>query len=129
MYRPGRCNTAANALSQCLGADGPEPDSKDAENDGCVAICSSLKTGTALRPDLVTVWVERRSLRQLQAFEASETGNDEAVQDNSPTLPGYSKAELQNFQTSDLVLGVLSVFWNRQRKSTYWERGGQFRHC
>lgn len=39
-YRPGRCNTAADAISRRPSADKPEPASEDTEFDGCVAICN-----------------------------------------------------------------------------------------
>lgn len=123
-YRPGRCNTAADALSRRPTADEQEPDSEDAEYDGCVAICNLLKTGTALSPDLVIAGDECCMIRQLQAFEGSETMSAETAQDNTPTLPGYSKVELQNLQTSDPTLAALKGFWSRQRKPTYQERGG-----
>jgi len=123
-YRPGRCNTAADALSR-LPADGePEPDSEDAEYDGCVAICNTLRPGTALDLDLVTAGVECCRLRQLRASEAEETVASETDQDNTPTLPGYPKAELQSFQESDPELRVLRKFWNKQRKPTYQEKKG-----
>ena len=123
-YRPGRCNTAADALSRRPAAGEPEPDSEDAEYDGCVAICNTLRQGTALDLDLVTAGVECCRLRQLQASEASETVASEAVQDNTPTLPGYSKTELHNFQALDPTLRVVREFWDKQRKPTYQEKIG-----
>lgn len=123
-YRPGRCNTAADIPSG-LPADGePEPDSEDAEYDGCVAICNTLRPGTALDVDLVTAGVECCRLRQLRASEASETMAGEAVLDNTAMLPGYCRAELQNFQESDPALKVLGGFWDRQRKPSYQEKKG-----
>ncbi len=49
-YRPGRCNTAADALSRRPGLDEVEVVAEDIEYDGCVAICSELHGGTAYRP-------------------------------------------------------------------------------
>ena len=121
-YRPGRYNTAADALSRRPANGEPEPNSDDAEYDGCVAICNTLRTGTAMDLDLVTAGVECGRLRQLSASEISETVPTEVIQDNTPTLPGYSKAELQRFQEADSVLGVLKGFWNKQRKPTYQEK-------
>lgn len=123
-YRPGRCNSAADALSRRPAADEPEPDSEDAEYDGCVAICSTLRTGTALGLGLVAAGVECCKVRQLCASEGSETVISEAAQDNTPTLPGYSKAELQSFQASDPTLRVLREFWSRQSKPTHQEKMG-----
>lgn len=100
-YRPGRCNTAADALSRRPMTDEPEPFSEDAEYDGCVAICNTLKTGTALGLELVAAGVECCRIRQLVATDPSEAGVCETAQANTPTLPGYSKAELQGFQASD----------------------------
>lgn len=51
-YRPGRCNTAADALSRRPGLEGTEVVTEDSEFDGCVAICSGLHTGTAVEADL-----------------------------------------------------------------------------
>uniref|UniRef100_A0A8P4GKR5 Gypsy retrotransposon integrase-like protein 1 n=1 Tax=Dicentrarchus labrax TaxID=13489 RepID=A0A8P4GKR5_DICLA len=121
-YRPGRCNTAADALSRQPVVDGPEPVSEDAEYDGCVAICNALRTGTELGLDLVTAGVEHCKIGQLCASEAGETVISEAVQDNTPTLPGYSKAELQSFQAADPTIRVLREFWSQQKKPTYQEK-------
>uniref|UniRef100_A0A8P4GS98 Gypsy retrotransposon integrase-like protein 1 n=1 Tax=Dicentrarchus labrax TaxID=13489 RepID=A0A8P4GS98_DICLA len=121
-YRPGRCNTAADALSRQPAGDGPEPVSEDAEYDGCVAICNALRTGTELGLDLVTAGVEHCKIGQLCASEAGETVISEAVQDNTPTLPGYSKAELQSFQAADPTIRVLREFWSQQKKPTYQEK-------
>lgn len=52
-YHPGRCNNVADSLSRHPAADEPQPDSEDSECDGCVAICNTLMTGTALGLDLV----------------------------------------------------------------------------
>ncbi|KAK3526080.1 hypothetical protein QTP70_014642 [Hemibagrus guttatus] len=118
-YRPGRCNTAADALSRRPGSNEPHSESEDAEYDGCVAICNSLRTGTALGPDLLAAEVECSRVRQLQATLA---GEDNLGCENTPTLPGYSKAELHQFQETDPTLGVFKRFWSRQRKPTKQER-------
>lgn len=121
-YRPGRCNTAADALSRRPGVDGLEPESEDAEYDGCVAICNSLKKGTALGLDLLAVGVEQGAVRQQQASLAMD--DDDVGCENTPTLPGYSKAELQQFQESDPTLSEFKKFWNREKKPTRQERVG-----
>lgn len=123
-YRPGRCNSAADALSRKPAADEPEPESEDAEYDGCVAICNSLRTGTALGLDLVAAGIEYGRVRQLRASEASEIATRELAQNNTPTLPGYSNTELQTFQASDPTLGVVRECWSRQKKPTFHERKG-----
>lgn len=123
-YRPGRCNNAADALSRQPTANEPEPYSEDVEYDGCIAICNTLRTGTALDLDLIAAGVECCQIRQLRVSKTGETEVSEAAQANTPTLPGYSKTELQGFQASDPTLRVIREFWNRQRKPTYQERLG-----
>lgn len=53
---------------------------------------------------------------------ASETVISEAAQDNTPTLPGYSKQELQNFPALDPTLRVLRELSNRGWKPTYQQK-------
>lgn len=120
-YRPGRCNTAADALSRRPGLDEPDSASEDAEFDGSVAICNSLRTGTALGPDLLAAGVECSKVRQLQVTTA---GEEDIECENTPTLPGYSESELRQFQESDPALSVFKKFWSRQRKPTKQERMG-----
>ncbi len=120
-YRPGRCNTAADALSRIPGSSEPDSESEDAEYDGCVAICNSLRMGTALEPDLLAAGVEYSKVRQLQA---SLAGEDDVVGESTPTLRGYSKAELRQFQESDPTLSVFKKFWSLQKKPTKPERLG-----
>ncbi len=50
-----------------------------------------VRMGTTLGPDLLAAGVEYSKVRQLQASLAVE---DDVVVENTPTLPGYSKAEL-----------------------------------
>uniref|UniRef100_A0A3B3RLD9 Gypsy retrotransposon integrase-like protein 1 n=1 Tax=Paramormyrops kingsleyae TaxID=1676925 RepID=A0A3B3RLD9_9TELE len=123
-YRPGRCNTAADALSRRPAADELEPESEDAEYDACVTICNPLRASTALGLDLVTAGSQCCRIRQLCASEAREAGISEATQSVTPTLPGYSKAELQSFQAADQTLRVLREVWSKQRKPTYQEKLG-----
>lgn len=118
-YRPGRCNTSADALSRRPGLEEVEPESEDIEYDDCVAICNSLRTGTALGPDLVTAGIECGKVWQMQASTADE---DSVDCENTPTLPGYSKADLRQFQETDPTLHVFRKFWSRKRKPTYQER-------
>lgn len=118
-YRPGRCNTAADALSRRPGLDEVEPEVEDQEYDGCVALCNSLRTGTVLELDLVAAGIESGKVWQLQASVASE---DDCDCENTPTLPGYSKAELSQFQETDPTLSVFRKFWRRKKKPTHQER-------
>uniref|UniRef100_A0A8C2GGE5 Gypsy retrotransposon integrase-like protein 1 n=2 Tax=Cyprinus carpio TaxID=7962 RepID=A0A8C2GGE5_CYPCA len=120
-YRPGRCNTAADALSRIPGSSEPDSESEDTEYDGCVAICNSLRTGTALGPDLLAAGMEHSKVRQLQA---SLAGEDDVVCENTPTLPGYSKEELRRFQELDPTLSLFKKFWSRQKKPNKSERLG-----
>lgn len=96
--------------------------SKDAEYDGCVDICNTLRRGTALGLELVGAGVEHCRIRQLFATDPSKAGVCETAQANTPTLPVYTKAELQGFQASELSLQVLGKFWREQRKPIHWER-------
>ncbi|XP_041841581.1 uncharacterized protein LOC121640000 [Melanotaenia boesemani] len=104
--------------------DEPEPESEDAEYDGCVAICNMLRAGTKLGSDLVKAGVESAKISQLQGSEAGETVFHETVHDNTPTMPGYSLAELKRFQAADPTISALREFWCRQRKPTWQEKRG-----
>lgn len=72
---------------------------------------------------MVAAGVEYCKVSQLCVSEAGET-KCEAAQDNTPTLPGYSKAELHSFQALDPALSVLTELWNRQRKLSPQEKVG-----
>ncbi len=119
-YRPGRCNTAADALSRRPGLEGMEVVTEDSEYDGCVAICSGLRTGTAMGADLAGLVASPREgkIGQLQA--AIENGEEHL--ENTPTLPGYTKDELRQFQDADPTISVLKNFWDKKRKPTSRER-------
>lgn len=103
--------------------DEPEPRNEDAVYDGCVALCNALKTGTALDLELVAAGIDCYKIRQLFATETSETKVRDPAQANTPTLPGYSKAELKDFK-ADPTLRVFRELWDRQRKPSYREKLG-----
>lgn len=94
-----------------------EPEDDDQEYDGCVALCNSIRTGTVLELDLVAAGIECCKVWQLQASGANEDDCE-----NTPTLPGYSKAELYQFQKTDPTLSVFRKFWSRKKKPTHRER-------
>uniref|UniRef100_A0A3B1KA92 Gypsy retrotransposon integrase-like protein 1 n=1 Tax=Astyanax mexicanus TaxID=7994 RepID=A0A3B1KA92_ASTMX len=120
-YRPGRSNKAADALSRHPLAGEPNVASEDLEYDGCVAICNLINKGTTLGQELVDVGLERCEVRQIRASEAGHplAGLD---QENTPTLPGYSKDELRSFQEQDPVLSIFRSFWVRGKKPNNKER-------
>lgn len=61
-----------------------------------------LRIGTvSLGLDLVAAGVKCCKIRQLHASEARETVRSKAAQNNTPTMPAYSKTKLQSFQASD----------------------------
>lgn len=117
-YRPGRCNPAADALSRHPLAGEPEPN--DDEFDDCIAICNLICRGTALEPELVTAGVKCCQLNQIRAVE---TGHGKShSKEATPTLPGYSKEELQTFQCQDPVISVFKPFWDRDSQPSSQER-------
>ncbi len=116
-YRPGRCNTAADALSRRPGLDEVEVVSEDIEYDGCVAICSELHGGTAIDPDLTVLGPALGELAEGKVSPDSALGN-------TPTLPGYTKEELCRLQDADPFLKLLKQFWHTRRKPSARERRG-----
>lgn len=119
-YRPGRCNTAADALSRRPGLEEKEEVTEDSEYDGCVAICNALRTGTVVEPDLA-VHVARKEAGLAQAALVDEDDRGGTLE-NTPTLPGYTKDELHRFQEKDPTITVLRNFWDEKRKPTKKER-------
>ncbi|KAL6485918.1 hypothetical protein MHYP_G00053100 [Metynnis hypsauchen] len=120
-YRPGRSNTAADALSRQSFAGEPETIAEDAEFEGCVAICSLIYQGTALDPALVTAGLQSCKVRQIRALEAGD-GDVGQDQSNTPTFPGYSNEDLRVFQQQDPVLSVFRDWWERKRRPNWKER-------
>lgn len=119
-YRPGRCNSEADALSRQPTVAESDPDLEDAEFDGSVAICDSLRVGTALGCELAAAGMEHFRVRQLSVVDPD--GDSGSIQSNILTLPGYIKAELQTFQLSDPTLKVLRKLWDKKQKPCFQER-------
>lgn len=111
-YRPGRHNTAANALSrQSLAGEPTIPD----EYDDCVAICNIISKGTVLETDLVIASERSYRVQQICALEGGgEADNDN--QGSTPTLPGYTTTELADFQKNDPTISSFRPFWERRKK-------------
>lgn len=118
-YRPGSSNAAADALSRQKFAGEPEVD-PDSEFDDCVPVCSLVRRGTALEPDLVAKGLECYEVRQIRAWESGSGVVTE--QGNTPTLPGYTREELLAFQGSDPTITGFRTFWDRGKKPSYKER-------
>lgn len=118
-YRPGRCNPAADALSRHPLAGEPEPND-DEEFDDCIAICNLICRGTALEPELITAGVKCDQLNQIRAVEAGQC--ESHSKEATPTLPGYSKDELQTFQCQDPVISVFKQFWDQDSQPNSQER-------
>lgn len=59
-------------------------------------------------------------VRQIRAQEGSPGKSD--IQECMFALPGYTKAQLKEFQLSDPVLGSFNEFWGSQRKPANLER-------
>lgn len=53
-----------------------------------------------------------------------QDADDVVSQGNTPTLPGYSKDELRQFQNTDPKLKSFRHFWDRKKKPTYQQRRG-----
>ncbi|KAK3544562.1 hypothetical protein QTP86_016933, partial [Hemibagrus guttatus] len=121
-YQPGRCNTAADALSRRPGLEEVEEVTEDSEFDGCIAICNAIRAGTRVEPDLA-VLVNCRETRPLHAAVVDIDGEMPMVE-NTPTLPGYTKDELRGFQKVDPTIAALKNFWDQKRKPTKQERIG-----
>lgn len=120
-YRPGRCNAAADALSRQPLAGEPEGTPEEAEYDNCIAICNMISKGTALDPNLTLVGMERCTVRQIRATEGVNP-RVSGAQGATPSLPGYSKDELREFQNQDPVLKEFRTFWDRECRPCGKER-------
>lgn len=117
LYRPGRCNTAADALSRRPGLEDKEVETEDAEYDDCVAICNALHVGTAVELDLA------KSRPVPAELTEGEISSEQGL-GNTPTFPGYTREELCHFQETDPSLSVLKRFWQAKRKPSVREKRG-----
>uniref|UniRef100_A0A3P9MIP6 Gypsy retrotransposon integrase-like protein 1 n=1 Tax=Oryzias latipes TaxID=8090 RepID=A0A3P9MIP6_ORYLA len=120
-YRPGRCNAAADALSRQPLAGEPETNG-DEEFDGCISICNMIQRGTSLDPDLVCEGIKCCQVREMRATAAEQVVENKDLQGNTPTLPGYSKEELRQFQQTDPTIKSFCQFWDQKTKPTYQQR-------
>lgn len=83
-----------------------------------------VRKGTALEPDLVSVGVKFCQVRQARVTAIEQDTEDVVSQGNTPTLPGYSKDELLQFQSTDPTLKSFQHFWDQKTKPTYQQRKG-----
>uniref|UniRef100_A0A3P9I2U1 Gypsy retrotransposon integrase-like protein 1 n=1 Tax=Oryzias latipes TaxID=8090 RepID=A0A3P9I2U1_ORYLA len=120
-YRPGRCNSAADALSRRPGLKELDAIGEDTDFDGCITICNTLKTGTVIGSEIAVARQEPHHVRQLNVADPDQ-GDSATLLINTPTLPSYRKTELQMFQSSDPTLKVLKQFWDRKQKPSFQER-------
>ncbi|KAL1007184.1 hypothetical protein UPYG_G00083180 [Umbra pygmaea] len=105
-----------------LAGEPANPD--DVEFDDCVAICNLVNKGVSLPPELVEVGVQRCRVRQIRALEAGLVTEEDEAQGNTPTLAGYTKAELRTFQDKDPTLKIFRRFWDQERAPSGRERRG-----
>lgn len=123
-YRPGRCNTAADTLSRQPLAGEPQPAGDEEEFDGCISICNLVSRGTTLGLDLVSAGVKCCQVRQARVTAVEQDTHFTDSQGNTPTLPGYSKEELRQFQCSDPTIKSFRQFWDKKKKPTHQQRRG-----
>lgn len=117
-YRPGRHNTAADALSrQPLAGEPAIP----GEYDDCVAICNIIRRGTVLEPGLVIASERCYRVRQIRALECGEEVDNDK-QGSTHTLPGYTTAELADFQKNDPTISSFRPFWESRKKPSRCDR-------
>ncbi|CAI5636918.1 unnamed protein product, partial [Oreochromis niloticus] len=123
-YRPGQCNTAANTLSRQPLAGEPQPTGDEEEFDECISNCNLVSRGTTLGLDLVSAGVKCCQVRQARVTAVEQDTHFTDSQGNTPTLPGYSKEELRQFQSSDPTIKSFRQFWDKKKKPTYQQRKG-----
>lgn len=121
MFSIGLAGLTGLLLSRHPFAGEQETKSDDMDYDGCVAICNVIQKGTTLGAELTSAGLESCKIRQMGANEKGD-GSGSGSQGNTPTLPGYSKEELREFQGQDPVLGVFRRFWDSKSKPNFQER-------
>ncbi|KAJ7987239.1 hypothetical protein DPEC_G00336680 [Dallia pectoralis] len=114
-YRPGRHNAAADALSRQPLAGEPTS-SEDAEFDDCVAICNVVNKGTPLDVEVLTAGDQCCKVSQIRALECGARVEGTGSQHATFTLPGYTKAQLKEFQLNDSIICSFREFWDHNRK-------------
>lgn len=68
--------------------------------------------------------MDRRETGPLHAAVVDTDCEFEHPLENTPTLPGYTKDELREFQKVDPTIAALKGFWDHKRKPTKQERIG-----
>ncbi|XP_024117618.1 uncharacterized protein LOC112139155 [Oryzias melastigma] len=81
-----------------------------------------IRGGSPLELDVVERGLECCRVRQIRAMELGPGTIKE--QGNTPTLPGYTREQLVEFQQNDLTLQEFKVFWDRKEKPKQKERAG-----
>lgn len=120
-YRPGRHNAAADALSRQPLAGEPTS-SEDAEFDDCVAICNVINKCTPLDVELLTAGDQCCKVSQIRALECGARVEGTESQGGIFTLPGYTKAQLKDFQLNDSIICSFREFWDCKRKPSSQQR-------
>ena len=117
-YRPGRCNSAADSLSWQPATDEPDPDSEDAEYDGCVAICDILRTGTTPpQPKIRAPQTPFLATRPLEVVAVDYTMLERATDGRENVLvmtdvfPKFSQAFGTQDQKADTTAKVILKEW------------------
>lgn len=63
-------------------------------------------------------------MRQARVTAVEQDTHFTDSQGNTPTLPGYSKEELRQFQSSDPTIKSFRQFWDKKKKPTHQQRKG-----
>lgn len=84
------------------------------EFDGCISICNLINWATALVPEIVSAGLKCCQVRQAHVMATEQDSHLRDSQDNTSTLAGYAKYELQQFMQ----------FWAQKKKLTHHQRKG-----